>query len=247
MSDVLLQAAVRVFSTGVPALDKALGVDGWPRGRVVEISSHVREAQQALALAAVAQAQKAGAVCAWVDCTHEFQVTAAEQAGVVLKDLLVAQPPEGLEQALEITATLVNSGAVDLLVLANGADAAGGAEAAGDAARASEGLLARLVSRMVRRLCTAVAHHGTLVLCTTRPARRSGLAGGSHAAFNSALKFYARVRVEVVALHGMKAESPYPCWAQVLKNKLAPPFLKSSFHISQGVVVDDSNVEGARP
>jgi len=210
-------AIVALCSSGYDALDAALGIGGYPRGRIVELFGPESSGKTTLALRAIAEVQKAGAIAAFVDAEHAFDPDAAVRLGVDPARLLVSQPDSG-EQSLDIVETLVRTGALGLVVVDSVAALVPQAEIEGDA-EASAGLHARLMSQALRKI-TAVAHKtGTTVLFVNQLRQKIGVVFGnpeSTAAAN-ALKFYASVRLDV-------RRSEYGVTVRVVKNKCAAPF-----------------------
>lgn len=216
---------IAVIPTGWSALDKALGVGGFPRGRVVEIFGTESAITLSLVLRAVAQAQKTNEACAFVDAEHALDPARAQRIGVVLGDMLIAQPDCG-EQALEIADQLARTGAVDLLVIDSVGALTPRAEIDGDA-DAQEGLHARLMSQALRKL-TAVAFKTDtcIVFVNHLQQKRSGPLFGvfDHPAGN-ALKFYASVRLDVRRIgEASSDEKSARVRVKAVKNKCAPPF-----------------------
>jgi recombination protein RecA len=221
--------AIAVIPSGSLGVDLALGIGGFPRGRIVEIFGPESSGKTTLALHAIAEAHKVGGVCAFIDAEHALDVTYARKLGVRLENLLVSQPDCG-EQALDICETLVRSGAVDLLVLDSVAALVPRAEIEGEMGDAHMGLQARLMSQAMRKL-TGVAHKSRCTLLFINQLRQKiGVVFGNPEVTTggNALKFYASVRVEVRRTGPIKDKAGEAIGnrtrVKVVKNKLAPPF-----------------------
>ena len=218
---------VDVIPTGSIALDVALGVGGFPRGRVVEIFGPEASGKTSLALSVVAQAQKAGGVAAFVDAEHALDPTWAEVIGVNLNELLISQPDTG-EQALEIVETLVRSGAVDVVVIDSVAALVPRAEIEGEMGDAMIGIQARLMSQALRKLTAAIAKSKTIVIFTNQLRHKIGVMFGNPETTPGglALKFYASLRLDMRKIEAIK-EGEVVIGSRhrvrVVKNKIAPP------------------------
>src|SRR5437763_2830496 len=191
-------ADIAVIPTGSVGLDLALGVGGLPRGRVIEIYGPESSGKTTLTLQAIAQAQRAGGVCAFIDAEHALDVTYARKLGVKIEDLLVSQPDYG-EQALEIADKLVGTGAIDLIVVDSVAALVPKAEIEGEMGDAHMGLQARLMSQALRKLTAATARNNTAVIFINQLRQKIGVVYGNPETTTggNALKFYASVRLDI--------------------------------------------------
>ncbi|MCD6583539.1 MAG: recombinase RecA [Candidatus Omnitrophica bacterium] len=227
---------VESIPTGIISLDKALGVGGLPRGRVIEVFGPEASGKTTLTLSIIAQAQKDGGVAAFIDAEHAFDPTYAKIIGVNLEDLLISQPDTG-EQALEIVETLVRSNAVDLIVIDSVAALAPRAEIEGEMGEAQIGLQARLMSQALRKLTAAISKSKTCVVFINQIREKIGVMFGSPEITpgGRALKFYASVRIDlrkiatITASDGKVLGSKVK--AKIVKNKVAPPFKEAFFEI----------------